>query len=173
MQESYIDLLMKRAGEIWGPLSTELVANARMLMEELAAAAAAQKIGGTLVEAGSSVELHRNSRHGFILSAYSENEGRYREPHNHGACWVVYAVVEGDVEMGTYGESPSGRGGFLVRRDSTCMGPGAAKVFLPGDIHDTLCLSARAVIVRLTSCDLRKEEVEGRMKRFDQAARMG
>jgi len=104
----------------------------------------------------------------FILYAYSEINGTYRIPHNHGNGWVIYAVVEGAVEMGTYinWEKPNGHS-QLILKDRKILGSGDARIYYPGEIHDTRCLSKDALILRLTSCDLKVEDAEGRMKRFN------
>lgn len=159
MDSEWMNQFVAKIKESWGPLSTEVVADSRISLEQLARAVKEKQLGSGLLGDDSSAELYRDPKYGFVLTIYAEEEGQYRAPHDHGAGWVVYAVAEGAVEMGTY--SPS-----LVRRDSTRMTNGDAKVFLPGDIHDTLCLSGRAVILRLTSVDLKKEDAEGRMKRY-------
>jgi hypothetical protein len=41
--------------------------------------------------------------------------------------------------------------------------PGQTKVFLPGDIHDTRCVSGPALLFRFTERDLKKEDQEERM----------
>ena len=41
--------------------------------------------------------------------------------------------------------------------------PGEARAYLPGDIHDTRCLSDQALVFRFTERDLKREDqVEGR-----------
>ena len=170
MKSTWVEKFVGELRAHWGPLSSELVAANQTVMQELAKAAGEHELGKDLPGNESSIELYRDARHGFVLTAYAEEEGRYRAPHDHGAGWVIYAVAEGSVEMGTYAKLGEGRSVPLVRRNSTRMEAGASKVFLPGDIHDTLCASRRAVILRLTSCDLRKEDAEGRMARFSAPA---
>jgi hypothetical protein len=50
----------------------------------------------------------------------------------------------------------------LVKRDATLVRAGQVKVFLPGDIHDTLCVTGPALLFRLTDRDLKKEDKEER-----------
>lgn len=107
-------------------------------------------------------ELYRDQDHGFVLTIYTENKDQYRIPHDHGSCWVVYAVIKGIMEMGSYHLVDSG----IQRFDLYHLKAGDVKVYLPGEIHDTLCLSEEATILRLTSCDLKVEEMEGRMRRY-------
>lgn len=101
---------------------------------------------------------YRDEEFGFILTIYNETKDTYRIPHNHGNAWVVYVVVVGEVEMGNFING-------VKHREILKQGDG--RKYLPGDIHDTRCLSTNAVILRLTSCDLRIEEKEGRMLRFE------
>lgn len=100
---------------------------------------------------------YRDPDLGFILFYYTESKGDYRIPHNHGDAWVIYAVVEGEVEMGNY---------FNWVKQTEVLSKGDTRIYFPGDIHDTRCLSDNAKIVRLTSCDLKVEESQGRMLRF-------
>jgi len=46
------------------------------------------------------------------------------------------------------------------------MKPGDCRVFLPGDIHDTLCVSENFIQYRLTSSDFKEEIKSGRMTRY-------
>lgn len=113
------------------------------------------------------IELHRNPQYGFVLLAYAETKGTYRAPHNHGDAWVVYAVVSGDIEMKSYSHSPAEDGADRLHMQSReLLSPGDVRVYLKGEIHDTRSLSGSAVVLRLTSTDLREEEKAGRMKRF-------
>lgn len=155
MKQDSLDTFIKEIRRIWHPLDSELVAKARFLMGELANTYA--------VETNRSLELHRDPEHGFILLAHKENVGHYRPPHDHGNGWVIYAVSSGEMEMCTYGLID----GTLVRRDRTRMRKGEANVYLPGDIHDTRCISDSVVMLRLTSCDLIREKQEGRMHQYD------
>ena len=43
---------------------------------------------------------------------------------------------------------------------STLVRAGEAQVYLPGDIHDTLCVSGPALLFRFTERDLKKEDKE-------------
>jgi hypothetical protein len=45
-----------------------------------------------------------------------------------------------------------------VRRNTTLVKPGQAQVYLPGDIHDTLCVSGPMLQFRFTERDLRHED---------------
>ena len=38
--------------------------------------------------------------HGFVLLAHTEYAGLYRPPHDHGRGWVIYAMQQGEIEMG-------------------------------------------------------------------------
>jgi hypothetical protein len=55
----------------------------------------------------------------------------------------------------------------LVKRDSTVVKSGQAMVYLPGDIHDTRCVSETALLFRFTERDLKKEDKEeGKVTRY-------
>ncbi len=109
-------------------------------------------------------ELWRDEA-GFILTAYSEVLGTYRGPHDHGGGWVVYHVVSGEMEMGSYVLHPAE--GNISKRGQEILGAGDGRLYGVGDIHDTRCLSAKAIVLRFTSRDLRVEERSGRMRRFE------
>ncbi|MEY4576598.1 MAG: hypothetical protein RL701_1301, partial [Pseudomonadota bacterium] len=48
----------------------------------------------------------------------------------------------------------------LVKRDATPLRAGEARVYLPGDIHDTRCVSGPSLLFRFTERDLKKEDQE-------------
>jgi hypothetical protein len=162
MATNALQTFIQSAQASWGPLSTDLIGACRGHLEALAQAPAYQP---WLVELHAiqpaSKELHRDETYGFLLLAHTESEGLYRPPHDHGRSWVIYAVQRGEVEMCTYARVETNTGDVrLVKRDSTVVRAGEAKVFLPGDIHDTRCLSETALLFRFTERDLRKEDLE-------------
>ena len=60
-----------------------------------------------------------------------------------------------------------GGGARLVLRDSSLLRAGEARAYLPGDIHDTRCLTENALLFRFTERDLRHEDqVEHKLSRF-------
>lgn len=154
----------ERVGRIWGPLSTEVVAGCRRHLEELLQAPATEEwLAALHRDAPASRELFRDPTRGFVLLAHTERAGLHRPPHDHGRAWVIYGVQHGEVEMGTYGRTKDPTGKVrLVKRESTVLRPGEAKVFLPGDIHDTRCLSGQALLLRFTERDLTKEDIQER-----------
>lgn len=113
------------------------------------------------------VELYRDSQKGFLLLAHVEHKGQYRVPHNHGAGWVFYTVQYGEMEMATYQSitSPTGKTS-LVTRGKTKLLAGQCNTYLPGDIHDTRCLSDYVLMFRLTSSDFKIEKKEGRLIQY-------
>ncbi|WP_462152644.1 cupin domain-containing protein [Pseudoalteromonas xiamenensis] len=112
-------------------------------------------------------ELYHDQKQGFILLAHSEAKNTYRPPHNHGSGWVFYTVLFGEMEMKTYKQVTSSSGeSYLVSRGTDTLKTGDCRVFLPGDIHDTRCTSDNLILLRLTSCDFKKELTEGRLIRF-------
>lgn len=147
---------------VWGPLSTEVVAGCRQHLETLVKSPVTEEWLAVLHrEAAANRELYRDPAHGFVLLAHTESAGLYRPPHDHGRGWVIYAIQQGEIEMGTYAriESPDGRV-KLVKRDSTIVRPGQVQVYLPGDIHDTRCVTGPALLFRFTERDLKKEDNE-------------
>jgi hypothetical protein len=146
----------------WGPLSTEVIAGCRTQLENLLQAPATEEWLATLRREGpANKELYRDPERGFVLLAHTEYAGLYRPPHDHGRGWVIYAIQQGEVEMGTYARVEEDDGRVrLVKRDSTLVRPGQVQVYLPGDIHDTRCVSGPALLFRFTERDLKKEDQE-------------
>jgi hypothetical protein len=156
-------------GSAWGPISTELVATCRAQLEALIRADPTEDwLASLLEERPASRELYRDPAAGFMLLAHYENEGLYRPPHDHGRAWVVYGVQSGALEIRTYGrvEEPAGAT-RLVLRETSVLEAGEARAYLPGDIHDTRCLTSSALLFRFTERDLRHEDqVERKLTRF-------
>ncbi|HVI33770.1 hypothetical protein [Phenylobacterium sp.] len=165
---SSLDQFVATVRSAWSPLTSDVVCAARNGLEALARAPGQEAwLADLLAEAPASEELHRDQDLGFVLLAHTESQGLYRPPHDHGRAWVVYAVPHGEVEMRTYARIESGEGQVrLVQRDARIMRAGDAQAYLPGDIHDTRCLSASALLFRFTERDLRHEGVEGRLTRY-------
>lgn len=113
-------------------------------------------------------ELYRDPTLGFVLQAHTEQAGLYRPPHDHGRGWVIYAMQQGEIEMGTYARVEDADGKVrLVKRDATVVRTGQVQVYLPGDIHDTRCLTPSALLFRFTERDLRIEDrQEHRVTRY-------
>ena len=153
----------------WGPLSTEVAAACQRHLEDLLKAPVTEDwLSALHREAPANKELYRDPEHGFVLLAHSEYAGLYRPPHDHGRGWVIYAMQQGEIEMGTYAriENPDGST-KLVKRNSTVVRPGQVQVYLPGDIHDTRCLTGPALLFRFTERDLRNEDKqEHRVTRY-------
>jgi hypothetical protein len=153
----------------WGPLTSDLVGSTQKALGALSRAPEDEAwLAGLLTDAPANAELYRDPQHGFVLLGHTERQGLHRAPHDHGRAWVAYAVQHGDVEMRTFArlESSDGIGG-LVQRDARIMRAGDVQAYLPGDIHDTRCLTASALLFRFTERDLRHEDrIEGRVNRY-------
>lgn len=161
MAGNSLDTFIESVKSTWGPLSSEVVERSRHHLEELLKAPAAEAwLAALHRDAPESKELYRDPAHGFMLLAHAEPAGLYRPPHDHGRGWVIYAVQQGEVEMGTYVRIKDPDGVRLVKRDATRLRPGQVKVFLPGDIHDTRCITGPALLFRFTERDLKKEDQE-------------
>lgn len=160
MAGNALDTSIQGIRSVWGPLSTDLVAACRGHLETLLQASPSEDwLAALHRQALPSKELYRDPTHGFVLQAHMEQAGLYRPPHDHGRSWVIYALQQGEIEMGTYArlEAPDGSV-RLVKRGATRVRPGQVQVYLPGDIHDTLCLSGPALLFRFTERDLKKED---------------
>jgi len=169
MASSSLDKFIAEVRSDWGPLSTVLVAKCRQHLAELTLADPGEDwLRALHAEQPLSRELLRDPGQGFMLLAHTEQQGLYRPPHDHGRAWVVYGVQSGELEVGTYAKVTDAQGEVrLVRRDMHVLRPGEAKAYLPGDVHDTRCLSDTALLLRFTERDLRHEDqVEHRMTRF-------
>lgn len=153
---------------LWGPLSSELVAGCCAQLETLAAASPREPwLADLHRRAPGSHELYRDPDHGFILLAHTESVGLFRPPHDHGRGWVVYGLQRGEIAIRTYGRVADVDGQVrLVQRDSTILRAGQALAYLPGDIHDTRCLSDTALLFRFTDRDLKVEDQERRLTRY-------
>lgn len=169
MTSDSLDSFVTAIRAAWGPISSELVSTCRQGLETLVRADPAEAwLAALLAERPASRELHRDPTSGFMLLAHNENEGLYRPPHDHGRAWVVYGIQSGELEIRTYAKvaGPSGEP-RLVLRDTGVLKPGEARAYLPGDIHDTRCLTGSAMLFRFTERDLRREDqVERKLTRF-------
>lgn len=106
------------------------------------------------------VELFRDPGLGVIQMAHPYRPGHNSPPHGHGAGgWVVYGVQRGRVEIATY-DRTGGDPPLRLSR-SEVLGPGQARVYLPGELHSTRMISGEgepeaAVVLRFLSEDLSK-----------------
>lgn len=168
MKQDSLSRFIEKIRPIWGPLDSDLVVQSQALIEELVRAPDSDSWLSVLRQGDrESVELYRDPDHGIILLAHTEKEGLYRAPHDHGKGWVIYAVQKGEMEMGSYGRVQDELGrSEIVRRGVERVKEGQSRVYLPGDIHDTRCVSDSVLMLRLTSCDLKEEIRAGRMRRY-------
>jgi hypothetical protein len=164
MSKNALEIFWQAVGRDWGPLSTEVITAVCGHVERLLLAAPTEEwLEDLHRNVPPNKELLRDAQHGFVLQAHTEPTGLYRPPHDHGRSWVIYAVLEGESEMGTYGRVDEADGTTrLVKRDSTLVRPGQVQVYLPGDIHDTRCVTGPALLYRFTERDLKKEDKEHR-----------
>lgn len=162
MLKNSLEKMIEEIQVIWGPLSTEVVAGCSQQLEALLKTSATEEwLAALHRNVPAYEELYRDPTRGFVLLAHTEHEQLYRPPHDHGRGWVIYALQQGEIEMGTYAriEDPAGSV-KLVKRDSTLVRPGQVQVYLPGDIHDTRCISGPALLFRFTERDLKWEDKE-------------
>ena len=163
MTNNSLEAFIEGIRPAWGPLSSELIATCRARIEDLVRSSATEPWLAELLRTfQESKELYRDPVYGFLLLAHAEALGRYRPPHDHGRGWVIYAVQQGEMEVGTYIRvKDSNRRVRLVKREAHTVRAGEARVYLPGDIHDTRCTAGPVLYCRFTERDLKKEEAEG------------
>ena len=162
MTKNSLESFIEGIRSTWGPLTTDVVARSSAQLEDLAKAPVSEEWLVSLHSGASAYEeLYRDPTHGFVLLAHTENAGLYRPPHDHGRGWVIYVLQQGQIEMGSYARVTEADGrARLVKRNATIVQPGQAMVYLPGDIHDTRCISGPALLFRFTERDLKKEDQE-------------
>lgn len=172
MHTNALSFFIEQARSHWSGLNTNTVVNIKKLMKGLANTPSTELWLQELHSAQrESVELYRDSEYGFILLAHVEKRGRYRRPHNHGAGWVFYAVQHGQMEMASYGQVTDSTGETcIVSRGTQTLRQGHCNAYLPGDIHDTRCISDYALMFRLTSCDFSDEKRQGRLVQYQHSA---
>jgi hypothetical protein len=162
MNNDALTTFIEETRAAFGPLTTDMVASVRAQLEHLAKAPSSERwLQALHEEAPASKELYRDGTHGFVLLAHSEPTGLYRPPHDHGRGWVIYALQRGEMEIGTYARVEDADGRVrLVKRDASPLRAGEARLYLPGDIHDTRCVSGPSLLFRFTERDLKKEDRE-------------
>lgn len=162
--EKFVTSLSKE----WGEPSSELTLTSKLLLQELTETCQHDDWFQTLLSEQTPVkEIYRDEQHGFILMGHVEHKGELSPPHDHGDGWVLYATVNGQVNMGLYNKVTRNDGGFdIVQKDSYPLKHGQCSVYLPGDIHDTHTVEDNTVMLRLTSCDFNKEFEQGRLIRY-------
>lgn len=161
MSKDSLQTFSEAVSATWGPLRSELVDTCRSQIARLLAAPPTEAwLAALHQDAPETRELYRDPAHDFLLLAHTEQAGLYRPPHDHGRGWVIYVVQRGEQEMSTYRRVHDLRGNtVLVKRETYLLRPGDVRVFLPGDIHDTLCKAGPLTLFRFTSRDFKKEEV--------------
>ncbi|MBV1692590.1 hypothetical protein KRR38_34410 [Novosphingobium sp. G106] len=168
MTKTSLEVCVAAISRDWKSVGAQVIANCCRHMAVLSETDSTETWLAEINRANpASQELYRDPDNGFVLQTHVEQQGVYRSPHDYGRSWVIYAVQHGEVEMGTYARiGGPGRGSQLVKRSSTVLQPSMAHIYLPGDIHDTLCLQGPAVLFRFTERDLKDEASAGLMTRY-------
>jgi hypothetical protein len=163
MSENSLEKFIASVQKIWSPLSTDLISACQLHLEALAKAPSTEEWLAKLHrDAEGTVELYRDTTRGFLLLAHTEPTALFRPPHNHGRSWVMYAIQKGESEMKSYAQINKNDGTVkLVRRDTSLVTSGRVKVYLPGDIHDTRCVSGPSMLFRFTERDLHQDDKDG------------
>ncbi|MEQ2354136.1 hypothetical protein [Pseudoalteromonas piscicida] len=167
MQNS-LDKIVNDIKANWSGLNSNTTVTVRELLRELTQSPPHEPwLASIMRERLASKTLYQDLEYGFMLLVHAEEKGTYRPPHDHGAGWVFYAVQSGEMEMSTYKPITTASGEtHLVSRGTDTLKAGDCRVFLPGDIHDTRCLTDNFVQYRLTSCDFKEEKRSGRMIQY-------
>lgn len=162
MDSNALSTFIEKTGASFGPLTSELVKSVHTQLEQLVRAPSTERwLQALHEEAPATKELHRDAAHGFLLLAHSEPTDLYRAPHDHGRGWVIYALQRGEMEIGTYARVQDADGRIrLVQRDVSLLRAGEARIYLPGDIHDTRCIAGPSLLFRFADRDLKKEDQE-------------
>ncbi len=165
MTSSALDVFTSRARNAWGPRTAGLIADCKAgLVQLLRAPSTDRWLCDLRNDRPETRELYRDQLHGFVLLAHTEAVGRYRAPHDHGSSWVIYGVLEGEMEMGSYTRIRDGKSeSQLIKQELKLVRAGDVQIYLPGDIHDTRCVSGPAIQFRFTARDL---SLESNMVRF-------
>lgn len=160
MRRDALTTFLTQTQATYDPHTREGIAAVRAGLEALVRAPEGEAwLAALLREPMASVELARDAAHGYVLLAHTEAPAQVRAPHDHGRSWVVYALQRGAMEVGTYTrvEEPDGRV-RLAPRDLSVLRAGEARVYLPGEIHDTRCLGEASLLLRFTARDLKGDE---------------
>ncbi|MBU2970771.1 hypothetical protein KO527_15575 [Pseudoalteromonas sp. C2R02] len=168
MNNSALNQFIAEVSQIWGPLTSDLTKESKRLLEILAKACINESWVKTLLDKNEAEsEIFRSKEHGFILQAHIEHKGDRSPPHDHGNGWVLYATVQGQVEMGIFHKIVQPDGTLkVIQKDKYIQQAGQCNVYLEGDIHDTTTHQNNTLMLRLTSCDFHQEFNEGRLIRY-------
>lgn len=168
MKNQALTTFINEISEAWGPVSAELTKTSKRLLEQLVKSGANEDwVTELLANNSPDAEVYRNEEHGFILQAHVEHKDDVSPPHDHGNGWVLYATVQGQVEMGIFHKVIRSDGSLVVvQKDKYVQQPGQCHVYLQGDIHDTKALADNTLMLRLTSCDFHQEFNAGRLVRY-------
>jgi hypothetical protein len=152
----------------WRPLSTELIDEGRRQGEALLQAAPSEDwLAALHREKPANQELYRDPDHGFVLLAHTELQGLFAPARPWTSLGDVCRPVGRDrnanlcPRRGSQDRCSPRPAGCNARSGRT------GQVYLPGDIHDTRCLSDSALLFRFTERDLRVEDkVHHRVTRY-------
>lgn len=168
MQNQSLKNFIEELSKIWGPLNSDLTKGAKKLLTELVINSVKENwVNELLKNKEPEAIVYKDDKHGFILQAHVEQKGDVSPPHDHGNGWVIYATLQGQVEMGIFHRVIQPDGNLkVIQKEQYVQTPGQCNVYLQGDIHDTKALEDNTLMLRLTSCDFMKEFKEGRLIRY-------
>lgn len=168
MKNQSLNTFIEELSKVWGPVNSELTKKAKALLAELVTKGTKEDwVKDLLNKKEPATVVYQSEKHGFILQAHIEQKGDVSPPHDHGNGWVIYATVQGQVEMGIFHRVIQPDGNLkVIQKDQYIQTPGQCDVYLQGDIHDTKSLEDNTLMLRLTSCDFMTEFAEGRLIRY-------
>jgi hypothetical protein len=103
--------------------------------------------------------LYRDPDFGFIQMGHLHGAGHSTAPHDHGPCWVVYGVYQGEIEIPTFrrDDAPEDSQARLTTIEARRLTSGVAYAYLPGQIHATRARAPEgSVVLRFLSEDLER-----------------
>lgn len=157
---SSLDQYISAVRSVWGDgKDPQLPYKAKGLLEKLLSSTPPEEswIAQLIKEGLPGKELYRDPGHGFIQMGHIHPQGQTNSPHDHGPCWVLYGVYQGEIEITTYRRTDSGKEpgkASLEKKDLHRLTPGVVYAYLSGEIHSTRAVEGPAAVFRFLSYDL-------------------
>jgi predicted metal-dependent enzyme (double-stranded beta helix superfamily) len=159
-QGATFDQFIEQMRGVWAAGRDEsLPARAKPLLERLLREAPADEPWAAGIRRDAPVlrELYRDAEHGYLQLGHlmKPGPGPGTTPHDHGPCFVLYGVYQGEIELTTYRRTDDGSEPALEEIETIRLKPGQVRAYLPGEIHLQRPIDpAGSVVLRFTSADL-------------------
>ena len=127
--------------------------------------------GWPSTEGGKNLLFYVDPDHGFAINAVVRVPGRRGRPHDHGAAWVLYGVLDGQESLERYDRVDDGSepGHAEIRMSSVTTGTqGKVDLVPPHDIHAEQGGSVRSVAIIIRSQKLGGSNIQ---RGFDPVAK--